>query len=123
MNTTDEIIREVFYSPYQEDHLRLEIYQNKIIESCKPCDGTGYISREELSDYHKREYSTHTKECKDCAASGRVTKTKTQLVVDTRYPFGGLETRAETKVPYPDDPIENPDVTTIRDTRYFVPRT
>ncbi|AKF13448.1 hypothetical protein PHIN3_185 [Sinorhizobium phage phiN3] len=45
------------------------------------------------------------------------------MVVNTRYPFGALETRAETKVPYPDDPIEKPDVTTIRDTRYFVPRT
>lgn len=119
MNSVDEILSKLFYSKYSEDQLKLNIYQHKSIESCQPCEGTGFDSREELSCYHKREYSTYHDTCKDCAGSGRVTKTTTKLQFDANYPYRDAVMSVESTVPYPDDPIGTPSVQTISTYVYF----
>lgn len=39
---------------------------------CDKCKGRGTVERDELKDYHKREYNTWTEACKPCGGSGRV---------------------------------------------------
>jgi DnaJ-class molecular chaperone len=45
------------------------------IQICSKCEGAGEISWDELVDYHKNDYETHTMTCAACAGTGRVVKT------------------------------------------------
>ena len=45
--------------------------QNKVI-LCDRCKGFGFTLDEELSDYHKREYTTTRNICKTCDGDGRM---------------------------------------------------
>lgn len=45
--------------------------QNKVI-LCERCKGFGFTIHEELSDYHKNEYSTTRNACKTCDGDGRM---------------------------------------------------
>jgi len=45
--------------------------QNKVI-LCDRCKGFGFTLDEELTDYHKREYTTTRNECKKCDGDGRM---------------------------------------------------
>jgi len=50
---------------------------------CVKCSGEGVIQWDELVDYHKNDYETHTEPCKACNGSGRLVKT-----IETTYkPF------------------------------------
>ena len=42
------------------------------VESCSQCNGIGRIFSEELTDYHKGEYSTLVRVCQKCNGDGRV---------------------------------------------------
>lgn len=47
---------------------------NRVI-LCDRCHGFGFIETEELSDYHKREYTTSRTPCKKCEGDGRLIET------------------------------------------------
>lgn len=42
---------------------------------CTECKGSGEIHRDELVDYHKRDYITHTTVCRICDGKGRIKRT------------------------------------------------
>lgn len=44
---------------------------NKVI-LCDRCQGFGFIESEEMTDYHKREYTTSRSMCKRCEGDGRL---------------------------------------------------
>lgn len=44
---------------------------NKVV-LCDLCKGYGFFEKEELSDYHKREYSTYRSPCSRCEGDGRM---------------------------------------------------
>ena len=46
---------------------------------CEHCKGYGYFEKEELSDYHKREYSTYRTTCGRCEGDGRMIKSTERL--------------------------------------------
>lgn len=39
---------------------------------CDRCNGFGFVETEELTDYHKREYSTSRSKCSRCEGDGRL---------------------------------------------------
>ena len=45
--------------------------QNRVI-LCDLCHGFGFIEREEMTDYHKREYTTSRSKCSNCEGDGRL---------------------------------------------------
>lgn len=47
---------------------------NKVI-LCDRCHGFGFIEREELVDYHKRDYATSRTPCQRCEGDGRLIET------------------------------------------------
>lgn len=47
---------------------------NKVI-LCDRCKGFGFFEKDELTDYHKREYSTYRTTCKKCDGDGRLIQT------------------------------------------------
>lgn len=46
------------------------------IELCERCKGEGIVYWEELVNYHKGEYDTHSNVCQECEGSGRIMVTK-----------------------------------------------
>jgi len=44
------------------------------IALCARCGGTGEIQREELADYHHREYNRWLEPCDECNSTGRIYK-------------------------------------------------
>ena len=46
---------------------------------CERCKGFGYILDEQLSDYHKREYTTTRSTCGICEGDGRMIKSTEHL--------------------------------------------
>jgi len=44
---------------------------NKVV-LCDRCQGYGFFEKEELTDYHKREYSTYRTPCGRCEGDGRM---------------------------------------------------
>lgn len=50
---------------------------------CKNCGGEGCTTREELTDYHRRDYMTIIKPCKVCGETGRLR----QIVFTVHEPF------------------------------------
>lgn len=49
-------------------------YEKYVPENCTECKGLGKTSREELTDYHKRDYSTFWEVCDKCGGEGRYVK-------------------------------------------------
>ena len=45
--------------------------QNRVI-LCDRCKGFGFIESEEMTDYHKREYTTSRSRCGRCEGDGRL---------------------------------------------------
>lgn len=56
------------------------------IESCLVCQGTGVQTIEEMTDYHKREYSDFHYECKVCEGEGRRLKKTLSIYGDVCLP-------------------------------------
>lgn len=100
---TQELFKRVF-----GDNLETEVSQSKQVITCAgSCKGTGYVEREELYDYHKRDYRTEYNACPTCKGDGRLTETTTRIQVSTRYPVSNYMKFKETKaVPYSEDPIQ-----------------
>lgn len=42
------------------------------IRICEKCKGTGFITCDELVNYHKRDYETWLETCKACNGHGRL---------------------------------------------------
>ncbi len=59
--------------------------QNKVI-LCDHCKGFGFTLDEELTDYHKREYTTTRNECKKCDGDGRMIECTESLSVNLPSP-------------------------------------
>jgi len=93
--------------------IKVYVTQSKSVVSCTRCEGTGFLSHEELSDYHKREYMTIVNGCDHCLASGRQVKVISKIRFDATYPFGDASTEKVEYVPYPNDPITNPHETVV----------
>lgn len=51
---------------------------NKII-LCDRCKGYGFFEKEELIDYHKREYGTYRTPCSNCEGDGRMIESTEHL--------------------------------------------
>lgn len=71
-----EYFRDNFFSRYGEKRLPVSFTEKRHLKSCDRCQGTGRTSREELTDYHKREYDTFHEDCKNCNGQGRVIVTE-----------------------------------------------
>ena len=52
---------------------------------CDKCNGIGTYTKEEMVDYHKREYETVRHSCNKCKGDGRLIVTKEELRID-RWP-------------------------------------
>lgn len=51
--------------------LNVDVCHTKKSVSCDNCDGTGYKKYDELTDYHRRDYSTRIEKCHQCSGHGR----------------------------------------------------
>lgn len=98
---------QLFESAFR-DKVRAGVSQSKKVVSCTICEGTGFISREELSDYHRREYRTITNECVSCKGSGRRVEITTRFQFGAVYPYHDATSKSVDYVPYPDDPMTVP---------------
>lgn len=67
-----KFLKENFFAGYKRDTFPISFSTVPSIKSCEYCDGIGTVSKDELSDYHKREYTTIYKDCHICAGEGRV---------------------------------------------------
>lgn len=61
-----------------------DLHRTHDVVVCDWCDGTGYKKKEELTDYHKREYHTSVSECYNCKGDGRMIVTKEWMTFHTR---------------------------------------
>lgn len=59
--------------------------QNKVI-LCDRCKGFGFTLDEELTDYHKREYTTTRNTCKTCDGDGRMIECTESISLNTGNP-------------------------------------
>lgn len=67
--------------------------RNNRVELCDRCKGYGFFEKEELTDYHKREYSTYRTPCSTCEGDGR-------MIVSTEHMSFNLGNDKVTKMPY-----------------------
>lgn len=61
------------------------IRQHKVV-LCEKCNGYGFIESEELTDYHKREYTTTRNQCSKCEGDGRLIRTELSYTVNLPQP-------------------------------------
>lgn len=54
------------------------VRKNKVV-LCDYCNGFGFRETEELSDYHKREYTTYRSKCSKCEGDGRLIEATEQI--------------------------------------------
>jgi hypothetical protein len=66
---------------------------NNRVELCDRCKGYGFFEKDELTDYHKREYSTYRTPCSACEGDGR-------MIVSTEHMSFNLGNDKVTKMPY-----------------------
>jgi hypothetical protein len=64
------------------------------VELCDKCKGLGFIEREELVDYHKRDYAIFREECETCEGDGRI------ILIREYLTFNHNPNRHDRKVPY-----------------------
>lgn len=53
---------------------------------CSQCNGTGITYREELVDYHKRDYATYEETCSHCSGVGSFFVKEVKLKCTITYP-------------------------------------
>lgn len=63
------------------------------VELCERCKGYGFFEKEELTDYHKREYSTYRTPCSKCEGDGR-------MIVSTEHMSFNLGNDKVQRMPY-----------------------
>lgn len=64
------------------------------VELCDRCKGFGFIEREELVDYHKRDYATFREKCKTCEGDGRI------ILIREYLTFNHNKNRHDRRIPY-----------------------
>lgn len=67
--------------------------RNNRVELCERCKGYGFFEKEELTDYHKREYSTYRTPCSNCEGDGR-------MIVSTEHMSFNLGNDKVQRMPY-----------------------
>ena len=67
-----------------------DIHRSHTVVLCPNCNGYGFTEKEELTDYHKSEYSTYRSSCSKCEGDGRLIQTKISYTV--RLPEERVET-------------------------------
>jgi hypothetical protein len=67
--------------------------RNNKVELCDRCEGYGFFEKDELTDYHKREYSTYRSPCSNCEGDGR-------MIVSTEHMSFNLGNDKVNKMPY-----------------------
>lgn len=88
---------------YNNDDKPVYVKITKVID-CETCKGTGYTSHEQLTDYHKREYSTFTNLCHKCKGDGRLVEIHEEIILPcdikhtTKIPFS--EFKEKELLPY-----------------------
>lgn len=50
-----------------------------VVILCPACEGTGSLTHEECTDYHRRDYTTYYNDCHTCGNTGRVQRTTITL--------------------------------------------
>lgn len=78
MKVNKEYFIENFFG-YSKKYFPVSFLEQRTLNSCIRCSGTGRTSREELTDYHKREYDTFYDDCDICSGEGRVIQTKISM--------------------------------------------
>lgn len=63
------------------------------VELCDRCKGYGFFEKDELTDYHKREYSTYRTPCSHCEGDGR-------MIVSTEHMSFNLGSDKVNRYPY-----------------------
>jgi hypothetical protein len=53
--------------------------RNNRIVLCDRCKGFGFFEKDELTDYHKREYTTYRTPCSTCEGDGRMIESTEHL--------------------------------------------
>ncbi len=51
-------------------NFEIKITEKMEIVTCGECEGHGFIDKDILIDYHKRNYATEYHKCKECDGSG-----------------------------------------------------
>jgi len=64
------------------------------VELCDRCKGFGFIEREELVDYHKRDYATFREKCKTCEGDGKM------IFIQEYLTFNHSEKKYDRRIPY-----------------------
>ena len=59
------------------------LIRSNTVVLCERCKGYGFTEKEELSDYHKREYSTYRTTCDHCEGDGRMIKSTEKLFLNS----------------------------------------
>jgi RecJ-like exonuclease len=90
------------------DRLTMFVTQHKTLISCQPCKGTGFTSREELTDYHRSEYKTVFSQCERCSGDGRVVEITNRIRFDAKYPWQSCSTASVEYERF--DPIAHKDI-------------
>jgi hypothetical protein len=67
-----------------------DIHRSHTVILCDKCNGYGFSEKEELTDYHKREYTTYRSSCSKCEGDGRMIQTEISYTV--RLPQAKVET-------------------------------
>jgi hypothetical protein len=63
------------------------------VELCDRCQGYGFFEKEEMTNYHKREYNTYRTPCGHCEGDGR-------MIVSTEHMSFNLGNDDVKKMPY-----------------------
>ena len=61
------------------NHITGSFSRSNTVVLCDRCKGYGFTLDEELSDYHKREYTTTRNKCMKCEGDGRMIKSTEHL--------------------------------------------
>ncbi len=99
MNAKQKLIEEISkkFRYFQKELIFKKV--SKVI-SCENCNGTGFNTYSELTDYHKREYDNVTSVCVKCDGDGRLT--------DTQYKIFASNHELTETVPYSKNSIFEP---------------
>ncbi len=62
-----------------------EFYCEHKVILCARCKGFGFTEKEELVDYHKRDYATIRSKCSSCEGDGRLIEVESSISFNTRW--------------------------------------
>lgn len=114
MNGDPKKDQEILNNLLGRDH-RFHLSERKKLRSCPRCSGTGIVSEEEMTDYHRNEYSTSYDACRVCKGQGRLVDTVHSVLLYGSSGVGPAKLeKVVSTVPYGEDPI-----TALEDLTYY----